>query len=200
MSYLKHQLAQAKHEIFARELVELMLLGDERARAKAYERAGYPPGTSMEDNARKLANKRDVKERVQQLFIEAVRYRDIRPAQIVIRIDRVGKANIADFYEDDGKTLKNIKSLPRELTDAIEAVKYNGDGNPELKLADKNAANFTLLKHFGGLPEPEAPRTTVNVFNALSIEDQSALADLIEAIPRRPGDSSEETAGEHSEA
>ena len=83
--------------------------------------------------------------------------------------------------------------------DAIEAVKYNGDGNPELKLADKNAANFTLLKHFGGLPEPEAPRTTVNLFNALSIEDQSALADLLEAIHGKRAEISAEPEAERSQ-
>jgi hypothetical protein len=187
-------LVDPQHEIFARELVELQLACDKKARAKAYERAGFAP-KNADSNGRRLANRADVKARVRALFVEAIAYRDIRPASIVVRIDRIGRANVADFYEADGKTLKNITALPRELSEAIEQVKWTENG-PELKLADKNQANFTLLKHFGGLPEPDGPRTQVNIFNALSVDDQAAVADLIEALPGGPRDAGREAAGE----
>jgi hypothetical protein len=196
-------LPDPQHEIFARELVELQLNCDKKARAKAYERAGFAP-RNADSNGRRLANRPDVKGRVRELFGEACAYRDIRPAAIVVRIDRVGRANVADFYEMEldgggkptGKLrLKDITTLPRELSEAIESVKWT-DAGPELKLADKNQANFTLLKHFGGLPEPDGPRTQVNIFNALSVDDQAALADLIEALPGGTAGSGSEAAGE----
>jgi hypothetical protein len=176
-----------QQEQFVRELVrlEMAVPFDRQARGNAYVLANYKPNPA---NARRLANTPAVKVRYAEIFAEECERCRIRPEAIVLRIDRVGRANIADFYEFDPKTqrlaLKNIKDLPRELTEAIESIKYTEDGRAELKLIDKNQANFTLLKHFGGLPEPDGPRTQVNVFNALSIEDQAALADLIDALPR----------------
>jgi phage terminase small subunit len=181
-------LPNPQHEIFARELVELRLGCDKQANAKAYIAAGYAE-RNAESNGRRLSNRPHIKNRFKELFAEACAYRDIRPAAIVVRIDRVGSANIADFYEADpdhpGKVrLKDITKLPRELSAAIEQIKWTDNG-PELKLADKNQANFTLLKHFGGLPaDPSdgARNTQVNFFNGLSLDDQRALAEVIEAF------------------
>lgn len=179
-------------EKFARELVELQLTCDLKARAKAYERAGYVPNPH---NARKLANRPAVKARVQQLFAEAIEYQDVRVAAVINRIDRVGRANLSDFLEDDGRTLKNLKTLPREITDALEAIDWVEDGadkdgnpiyRPKIKLRDANQANFVLLKHFGGMPEPPAASVNVSLFNALSIDDQRALAEALEALPAGP--------------
>lgn len=184
-----------KWELFSRELVELQLAGDPKARAKAYERAGYLPNPH---NARRLANRAVVKARTAELFREACEYRDITAAKLVIRIDRVGRANVADLFEDDGRTLKNVKQLSRELSEAIESLEFVEDGvdesgkirlRPKVKLFDKNAANFTLLKHFGGLPEPPPPPNTgaQNIFNVLSIDDQQVLLGMLEAIGRGQG-------------
>lgn len=192
-------LPQPQWEKFAIELVELQLSGDKHARVKAYERAGY--AANQAPNARRLANRPEVKKRVQELFTEACEYRNIRAVTLVVRLDRISRANVADYFERDpqsGKlTLKDITTLPREFSEAIESIKWNADGAPELKLCDKEAATFTLLKHFGGLPEPEAPRTQVNVFNALSLDDQAALADLIEALPGGSKAAGDQAAVEH---
>lgn len=188
MSYLPNH----KWELFTRELVELTLSGDQKARAKAYERAGYLPNPH---NARRLANRAVIKARFNELFREACEYRDITAAKLVVRIDRVGRANLADLFEADGRTLKNIKALPRELSEALESIEFVEDGVddsgkirfvPKVKLFDKNAANFTLLKHFGGLPEPAPPPSTgvSNIFNVLSVDDQQILLGMLEAIGR----------------
>jgi hypothetical protein len=186
-----------QQEQFVRELVRLEMALDRQARGKAYVLANYKPNPA---NARRLANTPAVKARYVEIFAEECERCRIRPEAIVLRIDRVGRANIADFYEFDPATrrlaLKNIKDLPRELTEAIESIKYTEDGRAELKLLDKNQANFTLLKHFGGLPEADGPRTQVNIFNALSVDDQAALADLIEALPGGKTESSSPPAGE----
>jgi hypothetical protein len=106
----------------------------------------------------------------------------------------VQRADIADLFEDDGRTLKSLKALPREISDAIESIEWVEDGTdesgktryrPKVKLFDKNAANFTLLKHFGGLPDPTPPAPkTNNILNVLSIDDQQILLGLIEAVGR----------------
>lgn len=199
MGYLPNH----KWEVFCRESVELELAGDKHATAKAYERAGYLPNPH---NARRLRNRPLIKARREELFREACEYRTITATKLAIRLDRVGRANIADFFEDDGRTLKNISTLPRELTAAIESIEFIADGEddsgrprfvPKLKLRDATAANTTLLKHMGGLPEParDVPQTN-NILNVLSIDDQQVFLGLIEAVTRGEGSSGHQDQGE----
>jgi hypothetical protein len=201
-----------KWEMFCRESVELTLAGDPKARIKAFERAGMGVAGSKSNasNARRLGNRPLIKARFSELFREACEYRDITAAKLVVRIDRVGRANFADFFEDDGVTLKNIKKLPRELTDAIESIKFVDDGTDEsgerrlraeLKLFDKNAANFTMLKHYGGLPDPNpAPSGGVNnFFNVLSVDDQQVLLGMLEAVAGGQGGADRAVTIEHRE-
>jgi Terminase small subunit len=183
---------------------------ERECRLKAYEIAGYFPGSSMESNARRLANSAEVKDRIAELFRDACQYRGITAIKVANRVDNVGAVNIADFYEEDGKTLRNIKTLPREMTDAIESIEWIEDGvdaggdpkyRAKLKLFDKNAANFTLLKHFNGLPDltPQAPSTTNNILNILSLDDQRVLLDFIQAAERGPGVSGGDDRGQSDE-
>jgi hypothetical protein len=195
------------HEIFAREVVEALLSSDPNVRRNArkvgYERAGYP---GNKHNARRLANSPVVKKRIKHLFEEAIAFRDVRLATVVMRIDRVGKANIRDFYGDDGK-LKDICALPLELSEAVRSVIRNAEGEVlAYEFWDKNQANFTLLKNLGGLPDtdPDKPQpagnTTYNFFAGLSVEDQCALADALDALSGGPETIEHEAAREPSEA
>lgn len=184
-------LRNPRHEKFAFELAELELRGERGARAEAYKRAGFVPNP---DNARRLANKRPVRERVQCLVAERLEYANIRLERVAIEVDRVGRANMRDFYrpevDKDGKRtgraeLIPVFDLPHELAAAIKSVKLGDDGRVTYELHDRNQANFALLKFLGGVPEPE-PTARVNIFNVLSIEDQRALADALEAFPEGP--------------
>jgi hypothetical protein len=178
-------LKDPQYEKFAAELAEL------KPPIEAYKLAGFVPHRG---NANRLSKRPEIKARVQQLLDEAAEYADIRRVRVLVEIDRVGKANIADFYEADGKTLKNITQMPRRLTAAIAGINWIEDGvdadgkvtyRAEIKFHDKNQANFTLLKHLGGLPEAE--RNDVNIFNLLSVEDQRIVVAALEAQPGGQG-------------
>jgi hypothetical protein len=191
-----------QYELFCRECVELLLEyaveganAVKRARDEAYKRAGFAPNS---DNARRFANRPQIKARVSELFNEALEYRDVRVASVLTRIDRVGRANVVDFYDQNLK-IRNINDLPRELTEAIKAIKFK-DGEIGIELWDKNQANFTLLKHLGGLPEDRHESRTVNIFTQLSVDDQRALAEALEALPGGASDLDLEAAGEHRAA
>ena len=179
-------LKDPQHERFASELAEL------KQPIEAYKAAGYVPDRG---NANRLARKPHIRARVADLLNEAAEYADIRRVRVLVEIDRVGRANLADFFEKVSKgkddqgveqfeiRLRDITALPRHLTAAIAGLEFDDLGRPKLKLHDKNQANFTLLKHLGGLPEED--KRDVNIFNLLSVEDQRILVGALEGLAGR---------------
>lgn len=185
-------LRDPSHEKFALEYVERIFSGMPRTKAlsESYKAAGYVPRAA---NARRLIQRPEVRSRVEELTSEASEFANVRAKRIVVEVDRIARANLVDFFQPvlgaDGQPmpgqyqLVDIHALPREITAALASLEYTEDGRPKIKLHDKNQANFTLLKHLGGLPEDQrAPQ--VNILNVLSIEDQQILADYLEALGR----------------
>lgn len=185
-------LKDPQYEKFASELAEL------KAPTEAYKLAGYAPHRG---NANRLSKRPEIRARVAELLNEAAEYADIRRTRVLVEIDRVGRANLADFYErvslgkDEAGNeqfevrMRDITTLPRHLTAAIAGIEWDDAGRPKLKLHDKNQANFTLLKHLGGLPEPERNDHT-NIFNLLSVEDQRVVVAALEALAGGQGSDS----------
>lgn len=194
-------LEHVKHEAFALEIAEGKTL------LEAYKNAGYAPEPG---NAKRLRKRPEVRARIAELMAEAAEFRNVRRVRVVLEVDRIGRANIKDFYEREIDTasgkptgrlkLRSIMDLPRELSAAIQEIEFDEGGQPaKLKLFDKNQANFTLLKYLGGLPEAPAAQTHVSIFNALSIEDQRHLADALEALPGGASDAGGPAASERPE-
>ena len=163
----------------------------------AYKAAGYVPHRG---NANRLARRPEVRAYAAELLDEAAEFAGIRRVRVMVEIDRIGRANLADFFErtedGEGVRLKNIKDLPRELTAALASLKFGDDGQPEVKLHDKLAANVALLKILGGLPDDDAERRNVNIFNVLNVDDQRTLAEALEAQLRGQAGTHPAIAGE----
>lgn len=194
-------LENVKHEAFALEVAEGKTL------LEAHKGAGYVPDPG---NAKRLRKRPEVRARIAELRSEAAEFANVRRVRVVLEVDRVGRANIRDFYEpeldaDTGKRtgrvrLKQITDLPRELSAAIQEIEFDDKGQiAKLKLHDKNQANFTLLKYLGGLPEAPTAQNNVSIFNLLGIEDQRHLADALQALPGGTGDAGGAAAGERPE-
>ncbi len=184
-------LRDPQHEKFSIEFVELAFSGNRNPLIEAFKAAGY---AAHRGNAARLRRRPEVAARIQELVAEAAEFANVRAKRIIVEVDRVGRANFADFWEPEMKAddkgvpqptgrvrLRPLDQLPRELTAAIQSLEYDEVGRPRLKLFDKNQANFTLLKHLGGLPDDARGGTTVNILNVVPVEDQAAIADLIEA-------------------
>jgi hypothetical protein len=192
-----------QHEKFALEYVELAFSGNRNPLIEAYKAAGYAPHRG---NATRLRRQPKVSARITELMREAAEFANCRVKRVVVEVDRVGRANIADLmepaFDDHGREIpgtfkwRDLTKLPRELTAAIKGVSYDAKGRMQIDLHDRNQANFMLLKHLGGLPEEPSASVHVNILNALSIDDQQAVADLIEAFPRGPGAIEGDVAGE----
>lgn len=167
-------LKDPQYEKFASELAEL------KSPTEAYKLAGYAPHRG---NAARLAKRPEVRARVQELLDEAAEFADIRRVRVLVEIDRVGRANVKDFYRNG--VLIPIDELPRPVAAAIKEVQVEDGKISGYIVHDKNAANFTLLKHLGGLPEPDRS-DNVNIFNLLSVEDQRLIVGALEALDRGP--------------
>lgn len=188
-----------RHEKFALAIAEGKTLED------AHKEAGYVPDRA---NASKLNNRPEVRARVRYLQEEAARAANIRRARLVVDIDNIAQANIADFLDikkvsKTGKvtaTVKDISKLPRELTAAIQRIKINPEtGEQEIVLKDSLAAQQILLKYVGGLPEPPVTVNNFNIFDVLPADDQRALADALEAAARRNEAADQPASGERGE-
>lgn len=181
-------LADPQHERFCLEVAAF------KSRQDAYKLAGYVPHRG---NANRLGARKDVKDRIAELVEENRRAAGLRPEAILARLDRVGDANLADFFESDGKTLKNITQLPRALTAALAAIEWI-DGVPKVKLHDSTQVNLALLKYFGMIPGDEpGSRSQTNILNILNVDDQRALAEALEnALAGRPALADSQAQGE----
>lgn len=166
-------LRHVPHEVFA------LAIAENRPLLEAHKAAGYVPEPG---NAKRIRNRPEVRARIDELRNEAAEFANVRRVRVVLEVDRVGRANTRDFYDEVGDLIP-IHKLPRELAAAVQEVVCEAGKIVGYKLFDKNQANFTLLKYLGGMPEPPAAGANVSIFNLLAIEDQQALADALETIP-----------------
>jgi Terminase small subunit len=148
------RLRNSKHEKFAREVAALTPL------ATAYREAGFLGDLRWHRyNASKLANKPNVKARIEELRVEFEAMSAIHVEYVRHQLLRTIEADPRDLFERDsgdptGKRfrLRSIADLPRHLTAAIAKLKIDPEtGAPvEVSLADKNAAAATLLRSLPG--------------------------------------------------
>lgn len=179
------RLTDVRHERFCLELAELYFEVPPRPQPQleAYRRAGFKPHRG---NCYRLERRPEVAARLQELLAEQREFLDMRLVTALVRVNRIAMATVPAYYEKIGEALRtrDITELPPQLADAIAEIELDDDGRiRRLKLHDKMQALNVILKHFGAIPE-ETPKTEVNIFNALSVEDQRALADALEAISR----------------
>lgn len=200
----------ARALVNAREEAYCRLRSENKSQAQAWKEAGFPVSIDAHgeqaDNASRLERRPIIRARIAYLNQEATDFLALRRIHVINRLDRVGRANLADYLEavvdhrgNVELKLRDITKLPRELTEAIAGIEYDGDGRPKLKLWNKNEANIALLKYFGDIPDDDDRPdrgTTVNIFNALSAEDQLALAAVLEALPAGEEDAGGQAAGE----
>lgn len=151
----------------------------------AYTEAGF---SAHRGNAARLARRPEIRAYVAEMMDEAAEFAGLTRTHVLLELARVGRANLADFYDKDGKTLRNIKELPRALTAALASFKdVNGALVPSLH--DRNVANTALLKYLGGLPDDDNRRGDVNnVLNILSVDDKRTLIGILEALGGGPPD------------
>jgi hypothetical protein len=148
------RLRNSKHEKFAREVAALTPLGS------AYKEAGFAGDERwFRYNASKLANKPNVRARIEELRAEFERMSSIHVDYVRHQLLRTIEADPRDLFEKDptdstGRRfrLRSIADLPRNLAGAIAKLKLDpGTGAPvEVSLADKNAAASTLLRSLPG--------------------------------------------------
>jgi phage terminase small subunit len=155
-------LENAKHEIFARHIVEGMSGRD------AYRAAGYSTASdeSTDAAASRLLSDVKVAARVEELKAAAARASTVTAARVLNELAKLAFANMADYMRagPDGDPYLDFSKLTRDQAAALVEVTVDDfrDGRGDdartvrrvrFKLADKRAALVDIGKHLGMFKE-----------------------------------------------
>jgi phage terminase small subunit len=150
-------LANARHEIFAQQLV------GGKSEADAYVAAGFKPDPG---NPSRLAKRPDVQARIAELKAAAAERAEITVARVLAELGKIGFANMADYMSTgpDGDPFLDFSALTRDQAAALAEVTVEDfkDGRGEFardvrrvkfKLSDKRSALVDIGKHLGMFTE-----------------------------------------------
>lgn len=147
------KLENARHERFAQEYS--LDANATRSYAVAYKRGN---DTTSRQNGNKLLNNTKVQQRVKELTDKIAIKHGVTVQECIEAWERLANFNVADIMEYDGvhAYIKNLKDLPREVTDAIKSIKTvtrgEGDGAQlitEVTFWDKTKARDALTRIAG---------------------------------------------------
>lgn len=132
--------------------------------SKAYQRTKKHYGKDVcsktaSNYAHKWFKKKEVQERINELFEERERKLGLDAYQVVRELQKLAFSRVSDVIEYDGLIMKvkSFDKVPQEALDAIQSMKqtFNKDGEPiiEVKFYSKLDALNTLSRHHGLLNE-----------------------------------------------
>jgi hypothetical protein len=176
------KLSNWNHERFASLLAEKIIDGElvDAARQSAYREVGFAPS---QPNARRLANRPEVRARVAELTNRAAELAEIDRAYVLIGFKRIADANIVDLLKgaakqsetarrllgDPAAFVRYLETLPRGLTDAIASLEFNEkSGSPKLKLHDKIAALTNIARAIDLFREGDSPDKALTLADLVS--------------------------------
>lgn len=111
-------LKNAKHELFCQNVAKGM------SQDAAYK-AAFP--TSLDDDSRRgnastLRAKKIIAARIEELVGKGAEKALVEIADVIKGLLNISKADLADAFEEDGKTLKNIHKIPKRLRLALAGI------------------------------------------------------------------------------
>lgn len=180
-------LGNLARERFCQELHKLLWAGGKRgpSRTAAYQAAGFETGEEyVADNARKLANKAEIKARLAELADYAGKLAGIDSAWGMVKLRGFVEANLDDYlgaadsnglrYFDIGSVPRNKLELISELNQEEESEIISKGDDPEfvrvrkvkVKLNDKIAA-LRLMAEIGGWKAAEKHDVSVHSLEQL---------------------------------
>lgn len=125
--------------------VAARMAGYKHPNTQGWHLMNYPQVKAAIDNA--------MAERAQRFRIEA--------DQVVRELASIAFANMADYVDENGRPIKDIKDLPRDASAAISKFTIHPSEFGEkvtIELADKHSALVSLARHLGMFGERGAQR------------------------------------------
>lgn len=139
---------------------------------RVYSTANMKEST-VNRNAKTLLDHSKISARLTQMKEKLQRTYDIPRERLLYELEAISNAKITDYIHFDGKHLR-FKSFD-ELTDqqvrAIEGIKIDKDGNPELKIHGKSWTTDRICKMLGY----EAPRKIDHTTGGEKIEGNTII-------------------------
>jgi phage terminase small subunit len=112
-------------------------------------RAGYSSKTANEQASRLLASVK-TRQRIDELLEERKSKIEINEKYVLDKLTTFSNANIMDFYDvvNNKLVLKDLSSLPRNITDSIVEIRDTKDGIG-LKIIDKKGSVVDIGRYLG---------------------------------------------------
>lgn len=123
---------------------------------EAFERAGYvTDGKEPRANARRLRADPRIRRYLSEIEADAQDIAGVRLARMLIEQASLALSNARNYYERDPVTnklrMRDLTSLPTEMTAAISRLRFNDEGNlEEIFFHDKAGPIRDVIKHLGG--------------------------------------------------
>lgn len=110
-------LKNSKHEVFAQNVAKGM------AQDAAYDAVYHPKNRdSLRGNASRLSSNEIVAARINELKKFGAEKALVEVADVVKGLLNISNADLAEAFEEDGKTLKNIHQIPKHLRLALAGI------------------------------------------------------------------------------
>lgn len=186
------------HERFAALLAEKLVDGAlvDAAREAAYREVGF---AASRTNARRLANRPEIRERVNELTTRAAELAEIDRAYVLVAFKRIADANLVDVLKgaarrggedilsDPAGFVRYLDTLPRALTDAIASLEFTEKSRtPKLKLHDKIAALTNIARAIDLFREGSSPDKALSLADLVSASYAAGRGKVIEGELARP--------------
>lgn len=113
-------------------------------------RAGYSEKTAKDIACENLA-KPNIQAEIQRRMQKREQKTEITKERVLRELACIGMADYTDFVNiQNGRIIvKDTEDIPKALRPAITSIRYNSQGQVEVRLADKNRALEMLCRHLG---------------------------------------------------
>lgn len=113
-------------------------------------RAGYSEKTAR-SKGQQLLTKVDIQAEIRKRTNKHAQETGITKERVLRELACIGMADYTDFVNiQNGRIIvKDTEDIPKALRPAITSIRYNSQGQVEVRLADKNRALEMLCRHLG---------------------------------------------------
>lgn len=140
--------------------------------------------TISEPNARRLCQRTDIRQRVEEIMLDGARQAGATAGGVLQELARIGFANMHDLMKigEDGQAhpvLDPSRPISRDMAAAVQELSYDSKGRPRVKMHAKESA-LTKIGEYVGILKNQSTDVSLtvnqNVASVYNLTDEQLLA------------------------